>query len=389
MPSFKPKSNKKIRICKKYTTTLDGKHKEFINEFDKNEFDTIPKLKQEKADLKNKIVSLDKTNIDQIMDMKDRIKEIDETIKELKGKKNNYFLDNSKFIFEYFENKKNINNIDTSSNSSTNKSVSSKNQILFNFFKIQNTNQEENVTENRNKNIVQKYLSNIDETFIDMNSFVRSTDVCQHCFKGELIPLDDEGVLICNICAVNIPYLIENEKPSYKEPPKEVCFYAYKKINHFKEILAQFQGKETTQIPDDVIDQIHLQIKKERISLEQLTHYKTKEILKKLGFNKYYEHIAFIKNKLGLKPPVFSPELEETLCNLFMEIQSPYAKTCPDYRVNFLNYYYVLFKFCELLGEEQYLDSIPLLKDREKLIEQDETWKKMCIELDWEFIPTV
>ena len=389
MPSFKPKSNKKIRICKKYTTTLDGKHKEFINEFDKNEFDTIPKLKQEKTDLKKDIELLDKTNIDQIMDMKDRIKEIDETIKELKGKKNNYFLDNSKFIFEYFENKKNINNIDTSSNSSTNKSVSSKNQILFNFFKIQNTNQEENVTENRNKNIVQKYLSNIDETFIDMNSFVRSTDVCQHCFKGELIPLDDEGVLICNVCAVNIPYLIENEKPSYKEPPKEVCFYAYKKINHFKEILAQFQGKETTQIPDDVIDQIHLQIKKERISLEQLSHYKTKEILKKLGFNKYYEHIAFIKNKLGLKPPVFSPELEETLCNLFMEIQSPYAKTCPDYRVNFLNYYYVLFKFCELLGEEQYLDSIPLLKDREKLIEQDETWKKMCIELDWEFIPTV
>jgi hypothetical protein len=37
-----------------------------------------------------------------------------------------------------------------------------------------------------------------------------------------------------------------------------VCFYAYKKINHFKEILAQFQGKETTQIPDEVIDQIHL-----------------------------------------------------------------------------------------------------------------------------------
>ena len=389
MPSFKPKSAKKIRICKKYTTTLDGKHKEFVNEFSKNEFDIIPKLKQERIDLKKQIVNLDKTNIEQIMDMKDRIKEINELIKELKDKKNNYFLDNSKFIFEYFENKKNITNIDPNSTTNSNKSTTSKNQMLFNFFKIQNDNHDANITENRNKNIVQKYLSNIDETFIDMNSFVRSTDVCQHCFKGELIPLDDEGVLICNICAVNIPYLIENEKPSYKEPPKEVCFYAYKKINHFKEILAQFQGKETTQIPDDVIDQIHLQIKKERISLEQLTHYKTKEILKKLGFNKYYEHIAFIKNKLGIKPPVFSPELEETLCNLFMETQSPYAKTCPDYRVNFLNYYYVLFKFCELLGEDQYLESIPLLKDREKLIEQDETWKKMCIELDWEFIATV
>ena len=381
MPTFKPKTNKKIRISKKYSTTLDGKHKEFINDFIKDENDIIPRLKEEQTELK---ILLKDTSlpIEQIMEFNDRIREISETIKELKGKKINYFLDNSKFIFEYFENKKNINNNDVV------KGHTSKNQILRDLFKVKkDANNAENMDEN--KNIVQKYLSNVDESFIDMNSFVRETDICQYCFKGEMIPLDDEGVLICNICSINIPYLIENEKPSYKEPPKEVCFYAYKKINHFKEILAQFQGKETTLIPDEVIEQINQQIKKERISVDLLTYYKTKEILKKLGFNKHYEHIAFIKNKLGIKPPVFTPELEDTLCNLFMEIQSPYAKTCPDYRVNFLNYYYVLFKFCELLGETQYLNEIPLLKDREKLIEQDETWKKMCIELNWEFIPTV
>jgi hypothetical protein len=387
MPSFKPKAIKKMRISKKYTTTLDGKHKEFLNEFTKNEFDTIPKLKEEMCYLKTQIQNDINLPIEQVMEMKDRMQEITLIIKDLKNKKNNYFLDNSKYIFEYFENKKNINNIDDST-----KMVTSKNILLFNIFKIKKDDTPDNIvysTENKNKNIVQKYLANIDETFLDMNSFIRTTDICQSCYKGELIPLDDEGVLICNLCAVNIPYLIENEKPSYKEPPKEVCFYAYKKINHFKEILSQFQGKETTQIPDEVIDHIQLQIKKERISIQHLTHHKTKEILKKLGFNKYYEHIAFIKNKMGIKPPVFSQELEDTLCNLFMEIQAPYAKTCPDYRVNFLNYYYVLFKLCELLEENAFLNDIPLLKDREKLIEQDETWKKMCVELNWEFIPTV
>ena len=383
MPSFKPKTSKKIKVCKKYTSSLDSKHKEFVNEFIKDEFDTIPRIKEERYMLNKQLELENKLTIEQIMEIKDRIKDINETIKELKNKKNNYFLNNSKYIFEYFENKKNINNIEE-----TNKVVTSKNQLLFNIFKIKQE-KDKNIDENKNKNLVQKYLSNIDESFLDMNAFVRDSDICQNCYKGEMIPLDDEGVLICNICAVNIPYLIENEKPSYKEPPKEVCFYAYKKINHFKEILAQFQGKETTQISNDVIDQIQQQIKKERIGLKQLTHYKTKEILKKLGFNKYYEHIAFIKNKLGIKPPVFSPELEDTLCNLFMEIQAPYAKTCPDYRINFLNYYYVLFKFCELLEETQYLHDIPLLKDREKLIEQDETWRRMCVELDWEFIPTV
>ena len=84
-----------------------------------------------------------------------------------------------------------------------------------------------------------------------------------------------------------------------------------------------------------------------------------------------------------------SQELEETLCNLFMELQAPYAKFCPDYRVNFLNYYYVLYKLCELLDEKQYLIDIPMLKDREKLIEQDEIWKKMCENLDWEFVATI
>jgi hypothetical protein len=383
MPSFKPKANKKIKVCKKYLTTLDKKHKEFVSDFVKDEEDTIPGLKEERFHLKEQLKNESSLPIEQVMEMKDRIKDINDTIKELKNKKNDYFLDNSKFIFEYFENKKNINNSEE-----TNKHTS-KNQLLFNIFKVKQSTTD--ITTDQNKNIVQKYLSNIDESFLDMNAFVRSTDVCQSCFKGEMIPLDDEGMLICNnnLCAISIPYLIENEKPSYKEPPKEVCFYAYKKINHFKEILAQFQGKETTQIPNEVIDKIQNQIKKERIGLEQLTYYKTKEILKKLDYNKYYEHIAFIKNKLGIKPPIFSPELEDTLYNLFMEIQSPYAKTCPDWRVNFLNYYYVLFKFCELLEETQYLGEIPLLKDREKLIEQDETWKKMCIELNWEFIPTV
>jgi len=379
MPTFKPKANKKIKFCKKKSTTLDGKHNEFINDFFKDETDTIPKLKEEYKELHTKLKNNDLT-IEQRMDNIDRLNDIKSTIQVIKSKKNEYFLDNSKYIFEYFENKKNIVNMDT-------KVISYKKQIVDKFFKIKNENVYSHET--LNKNIVNKYLCNIDETFLDVNAFIRPTDICQYCFKGELIPLDDEGILICNICAVHVPYLIENEKPSYKEPPKEVCFYAYKKINHFKEILAQYQGKETTQIPVEITDVIKQQIKKERIELEQLNHYKTKEILKKLGFNKYYEHIAFIKNKLGISPPIMSPELEETLCNLFMELQSPYAKNCPDYRVNFLNYYYVLYKLCELLGEKSYLNDIPMLKDREKLIEQDETWKKMCEELDWEFIATV
>ena len=383
MPSFKPKTNKKIKFNKQKSITLDGKHKEFLNEFSKNDNDRIPHLKAEKKELELKLEnSNEKLTVEQKLDITDRIKEIKNIIKELKTKKKEYFLDNSKFIFDYFENKKNI-------SSGASSDISSKNKLLNTFFKIKQDDTLNTLNQTKNNNIVQKYLCNIDDVFLDVNSFVCQTDICQYCYKGELIPLEDEGILICNNCSRNIPYLIENEKPSYKEPPKEVCFYAYKRINHFKEILAQFQGKETTQIPPEVIENIKLQIKKERIELEQITNQKTKEILKKLGFNKYYEHIPFIKDKLGIKPPVMSPELEEILCNLFIELQSPYSKYCPDDRVNFLNYYYTAYKLCELLGETQYLQDFPMLKDREKRVEQDQIWKKICEELDWEFISTI
>jgi hypothetical protein len=383
MPNFKPKSNKKIKFNKKSAVTLDIKHKEFINEFDKDENDRIPEFKYERQELKKQLTNPE-ISVEQRLDIEDKIRQINETIKEIKMKKKEYYLDNSKYIFEYFENKKNI-----SSGTSTN-NFTSKTNLINSFFKIKPIEDDNEIkVQKETNNIVQKYLSNVDDAFLDINTFVSQTDICKFCLKGELIPVEDEGILVCNNCSRSIPYLIENEKPSYKEPPKEVCFYAYKRINHFKEILAQFQGKETTQIPHDVIENIKLQIKKERIELEQITNIKTKEILKKLGYNKYYEHIPFIKDKLGIKPPIMSQELEETLCNLFIELQSPYSKFCPDDRVNFLNYYYTAYKLCELLGEEKYLLLFPLLKDREKRIEQDDIWKKICEELDWEFIPTI
>ena len=393
MPSFKPETNKKIKYNKKSSITLDSKHKEFINEFLKDEKDVIPKLKDEKAkilfELKN-----NELNIEKKMDYQDRINEINNSIKNIRNKKKEYFLNNSKYIFDYFENKKNIseniedkNNYDAY-NESVKNNINNKNKIVEQFFKIKIDN-ENDKNELKTNNIVQNYLTSIDESFIDVNLYVFSTDVCQFCYKGELIALEDEGLMICNSCFHNTPYLIENEKPSYKEPPKEVCFYAYKRINHFKEIVAQFQGKETTQIPVEVIENIKQQIKKERIDLSILTNNKTKEILKKLGYNKFYEHISFIKDKLGIKPPIMSQELEETLFNLFAELQSPYSKFCPDNRVNFLNYYYTLYKFCELLGEYHFLKDIPMLKDREKRIDQDSIWKKICNELNWEYIPTI
>ena len=376
MPSFKPKKEKKI--INNISVTLDDKHQEFIEKLKMNNDKIISNLKNEKKKLKDKL-SREKS-IHNRLDLIDQIKNIKTKIKDLKYEEKNYYLNNSNTVFEYFENKKNICNNDNDNKSNK----------LNSFFKIKKQSDINDESNNvLNTNLVTKYLSTIDEKYIDMSKYTFNNNICKYCNSGELIFVEDDGVLICNNCYSNTPYLIDNDKPSFKEPPKEICFYAYKRINHFREILAQFQAKESTQIPDKVIEDLKAQIKKERITLNQLTNSKTKEILKKLGYNKYYEHIPFIKDLIGIKPPLMTPELEETLCNLFTEIQEPYSKFCPDERVNFLNYYYTIYKLCELLDQKQFLPYFPMLKDREKRIEQDVIWKKICNELNWQFIPTM
>jgi len=373
MPSFKPKANKKILVSKKSNVTVDSKHQEKMIEFKKITEVIIPNLIKEKRKYKKKLKN-DNLALDKKLELKDKIKICNKKIKELEKKEKTYLLDNSKYVFDYYEKKKELAD-----------GNDSKTKVLHSFF---SKTTETSTSKKAEINNTQKYLTNIDESFLNINDYILQHEICEKC-GGELIPVESEGVMICKECSNQVRFIIEHEKPSYKEPPKEVCFYAYKRINHFREILAQFQAKETTQIPDEVLQNIRLQIKKERITLKQMTNKKAKDILKKLGYNKYYEHIPFIKDKLGIKPPIMKPQLEETLCSLFMDIQKPYAKHCPDDRVNFLNYYYVLYKMCELLGEVQFLAFFPMLKDPVKRIEQDDIWKKICKELHWEFIPTI
>jgi hypothetical protein len=371
-------------------TTLDSKHNEIIKSFKYNEEVVIPKyLKQ--IDKLESMLNKSKNKLELL----DSINKYKNMIRSLKTKEKNYYLNNSRYIFDYFENKKNISTNDTFENSDKNNivkqffslNISDESNNTMNFETNNAKITDENYTKTNNNNFIDKYFNNIDSKYLNYDKFIYPSDICNVCKKGELVYVESEGMSICSNCSNSIKYLIEIDKPSYKEPPKEVCFYAYKRINHLKEILAQFQAKESTNIPDEVFENIKNQIKKERISLNDLTNKKTKEILKNLGYNKYYEHIPFIKDKLGIRPPIMSAELEETLCNLFMELQKPYSKYCPKDRVNFLNYYYTLYKLCELLNERSFLPYFPMLKDREKRIEQDQIWKKICEDLGWKFIP--
>jgi hypothetical protein len=379
-------TQKKLSSQKNFTqiNTIDEKHTEMLNHFDDIEKNIIPSLIKEKTKLKKLLKILNDTQIENKMDIKDKIENIDKRIRDLKMQKKNYLLDNSKYIFQYFEDKKKISSGDNNQN--VNK--------LNSFFKIKENKETENqeTEKDKVKNKYQKYWKNVRNEIANIQDYVIPSDICMYCRNGEMIPQDEEGILICNNqqCGKFITYIVDNSKPTNKEPPNEVSYTAYIRLNHFKEILSQFQAKETTQIPEEVIEAIRNRIKKERIKdISTINYDKMREILRKLGLNKYFEHIQYINSIFGIKPPIMNEELHETLCVLFIEIQKPWAIHCPPNRTNFFNYTYTLYQLCVLLGQSQYLPYIPLLKDRTKQLEQDMIWKKVCQDLDWEFLPTI
>jgi hypothetical protein len=382
------------------SATLDEVHQAIMSIHQENEVQRIPQLLDKYKELKKKL-NTTKTrsaaSIDEYMETKDRIIEVRRKMENIKKEKKRYMLRNATDIFTYFEDKQKI---------STGTNVQNKNALNA-FFKIKTGSQEDiNPERYSQSKKLYRYWQNIhaartrgigattEDAFSSSyaRNYVYSYENCNVCGSGEMIHQDEEGVLICNNlrCGRFVSYIIEGAKPSNKEPPNEVSYTAYIRLNHFKEILSQFQAKETTHIPPQVMQSIKDRIKKERIDIATQLNFKTmREILRKLGLNKYFEHIQYINSLFGIQPPLMDDKLTETLCVLFIEIQQPWALYCPPERVNFFNYTYTLYQLCVLLDQRQYLPYIALLKDNAKQKQQDDIWKLVCRDLDWQFFPTV
>jgi len=286
-----------------------------------------------------------------------------------------------------------INNETTHHQNILNDKLNHKLNAKFNNDKINDTtinNNTKNVLYNKDI-IYEKFMKLIDKNYININNEnIDIFDTCPKC-SIEMLLNNNTGQLICPKCGIIENIIVDSDKPSFKEPPKEMTSFCYKRINHLNEFLAQFQAKETTDIPEDVYNEILMEIKKERITnMAFITPDKMRILLKKIKKNDYYEHIPYIINQLnGLPAPVIAPEIEEIIRGMFKAIQIPFEKYCPNKRKNFLSYNYVMYKFFELLELDEYLNCFQLLKSRTKLHQQDQIWKNICVDLNWEFIKSL
>ena len=246
--------------------TIDAKHSEMMNHF-KDLQKSIPSLKEE---LKKLIVEYNIKDISRKNDveyisyrdnLKDKINEIKTKISNIYNNDeiNKYYLDVGILLHSYYENvenskinktnaenfEDNLLNYESEEDDETNnyKSVVNffndrteepinKNESNYASLKMSDFVKEESTF--KKKNILDEYLQKIDPTYISKIKIDYNICKCSIC-NLEMTLYPSEGYQICESCGYQQNILIESDKPSFKDPPMEVCYFSYKRINHYNE----------------------------------------------------------------------------------------------------------------------------------------------------------
>lgn len=233
------------------------------------------------------------------------------------------------------------------------------------------------------------YMRNIDYA---IKQKLGNNENCVCCGSTDIILDRVTSTMICPDCGCSNDVLgCGQENASYGHSGPVQTKYAYKRINHFNEWLSSFQAKENTCVEQAIIDQVKGEYKKNRfVKPEDVTTKRTREYLKKLKLNKYYEHTPQITAAIsGVTAIRMSSVQERKLRTMFDIIQKPFEDVCPPDRKNFPSYAYIIHKFCELLEYDDIKDHFPMLKSREKLFQLDKIWKEICAQLNWQFIKSI
>jgi uncharacterized Zn finger protein (UPF0148 family) len=368
-------SGVKSKVSENVSGTLDSIHQNIVSSM-KEITINIEDLKLREIEIEKELENM--TEVYNLTKLQDELRTIKNRLAQDDPLKD-YYLKNADIMLNYY------NTADKSQAVST--SLADQNT----FVKYLNVSKVQETPAISKKDLFEEFTSRMKLNTGEVTEKVKES--AEHCEKCNIAreELSEDGILVCPRCGSEEYMLVVGDFPSFRDPPKERNNYAYKKINHLNEILNQFQAKESTIIPDEVMNEVVLEVKKRRIqNVADLSEIAMREILKKLNRSKYYEHATHILSRLnGNPPPTITPEIEEKVRAMFQEIQAPFLLFCPDDRTNFLSYSYILYKFFELLELDEYKVYFPLLKSRDRLIAHDIIWEKICSYLHWEFIRSV
>jgi hypothetical protein len=230
--------------------------------------------------------------------------------------------------------------------------------------------------------LISMFESNVMRTWLPSMLEVINPDMCK-C-GAEFMESVNDAQLICAVCHTTQEYLDASTSSLAYGDDVEWSSFSYKRMNHLSEWLNHFQARETTRVPSSVIQQV-----RDALPVGQDVSFRlVNQTVRALKIPKYYDHAMQIYCQISGSDPIrLDPQTEERIRLMFMRIQQPFIKHQPPGRKNFLSYPYVVFKILQLLDNVDVLPYVSLLKGEVVLMQQEDTWQKICNDVGWRFIP--
>ncbi|RPF81712.1 MAG: hypothetical protein CBC65_002180 [Rhodothermaceae bacterium TMED105] len=235
----------------------------------------------------------------------------------------------------------------------------------------------------------QRQAAILDEYLVQMNQAppkvaMAARDDCPRC-SVKLLLCTAKSIMTCPECGYAVTYLDATSSSTSFDEVVEYSQYSYKRANHFSMWIALCQGKEAHRVPQEILDRVMEELYQQRVkSSTEITQKKVRDILRRLRLRKAYDHVAQVTARLSGVPPLrISPDTEERLRIMFLQMQPAFEKHAPKSRTNFLSYSYVLYRCFQIMGMNHMLDGLTLLKGKDKLELNDSIFRKMCVDLGW------
>lgn len=275
--------------------------------------------------------------------------------------------------------------------------------LVSDYIKLNDMNQQKNDQEdiltdilNQKRELSKEYDKVLGIEKIDEYTLKNSESFCSKCNEYYIT---NEGYLICPSCGIAKQTIETSAQLSFKEQ-QEYDYkpqFTYKKESHFLDWIRKVQIKDHDLIPDSLITKVKQELVKEKITeSKDLTYVKIRSILKKIGESKYYQNIPRIIYQISdIVPLQLSQDLEDKLFNCFLLIVESFDKH-KGTRKSLISYPYILRKLFEMFDLHDYCQFFPILKDRTKLRDHDDIFRKIIDDVSkidphspWKFTPTI
>lgn len=222
--------------------------------------------------------------------------------------------------------------------------------------------------------------------------------ICENC-KNKEFDIIEGNIYICIYCSAQ--QVILKNISSYKDNERIniTSKYCYDRKIHFRDCINQYQGKQNSNIPQKIYDDLEKQFDLHHLLIgdkNTLKEIRFKNILKEhisiflkeIDSTKHYENINLIHYNMTSKKPDDIAYLEDKLLEDFDILTELYDKKFKNIdRKNFINTQYVLYQLLLRHKHPCSKEDFTILKTIDRKSFHDDIMK-VCFEaLGWNFVP--